>query len=182
VLARYPVGLLIEPGCPADSPSYTRFLDAIVDEEVPVKHPRGGTTLSIGDLLVEVLGPDACYPDSPNDDSLVLRLSHGGDVVLFAGDAEVPSQEDLLEDGDPLAADVLKVPHHGGDTSTADFFDATDAQVAVVSTGPNDYGHPVPSVLATLERLSMLVVRTDQAGNVTVRFDEGEVLLESERG
>jgi competence protein ComEC len=182
VLARYAVGLLIEPGCPAESPSYRRFLDAIADEEVPVRHPRGGTTLSVGHLLVEVLGPDACHPDSPNDDSLVLRLSHGSDVILFAGDAEVPSQEDLLEDGDPLAADVLKVPHHGGDTSTADFFDATDAQVALVSTGPNDYGHPVPSVLATLERMGMLVVRTDQAGNVTVRFDEGEVLLESERG
>jgi beta-lactamase superfamily II metal-dependent hydrolase len=51
-----------------------------------------------------------------------------------------------------------------------------------VSTGPNDYGHPVPSVLTTLERMGLLVVRTDQAGDVTVRFDEGEVLLESERG
>jgi competence protein ComEC len=181
VLARYPVALVIEPGCPAESPSYSRFLEAIEDEEVPVRHPRGGTTLSVGELVVEVLGPDACFPDSPNDDSLVLRLSHEGNVVLFSGDVEVPAQEDLLEDGDPLTADLLKVPHHGGDTSTAEFFDATGAEVAVVSTGPNDYGHPVPSVLATLERMGMVVVRTDLAGDVTVRFDRGEVLLESER-
>jgi competence protein ComEC len=180
VLARYPVGLVIEPGCPGDSPSYSRFLGAIEDEEVPVRHPRGGTVLSVGELVVEVLGPDACFPDSPNDDSLVLRLSHEGNVVLFSGDVEVPAQEDLLEDGDPLTADLLKVPHHGGDTSTTEFFDATGAEVAVVSTGPNDYGHPVPSVLATLERMGMVVVRTDLAGDVAVRFDRGEVLLESE--
>jgi competence protein ComEC len=179
VLARFPVALMLEPGCPAESPSYARFLDALDDEGVPVRHPRGGTTLFLGSLRIEVLGPDLCYPDSPNDDSLVLRLSHAGDVVLFPGDAEVPAQEDILEDEEPVTADVLKVPHHGGDTSAADFLAATEADVAVVSTGPNEYGHPVPSVLALLRQLGMVVVRTDLAGDVTVRFEGGQVLLES---
>jgi competence protein ComEC len=182
VLARFAVSLMLEPGCPGDSPSYRRFLDAVVAEEVAVRHPRGGARLRVGRMAVEVLGPDECSDDSPNDDSLVLRLTYGEDSILFPGDAEVPAQEDLLADGDPVAAEVLKVPHHGGDTSTPEFFERTGADVAVVSTGPNEYGHPVASVLAELRRAGMQVLRTDLAGDVTVRFEAGGLLVESERG
>jgi competence protein ComEC len=175
VLARFPVGLLLEPGCPSDSPSYARLLRAILDEEVPVLRPRGGWSFTVGRLRLEVLGPDRCSPggSAPNDDSVVLRLTYGPATVLFPGDAEVPAQEDLLADGDPFHATVLKVPHHGGDTSTQAFFDTVEATMAVVSTGPNDYGHPDPGVLAALRSEGMVVYRTDHAGNVTVTFAEG---------
>jgi competence protein ComEC len=182
VLSRFSVALLIEPGCPGDSPSYRRFMEAAAAEDVRVHHPRGGERLMVGRLVVEVLGPDHCYIDSPNDESIVVRLSYEGATILFAGDAEVPAQQDLIEDGDPLSADVLKVPHHGGDTSLPAFFEETGASLAVVSTGPNDYGHPVPSVLSTLRGLGMRVVRTDLAGDVTVRFTDAGLLLESASG
>jgi competence protein ComEC len=172
ILARYPVTLLLDPGCPGDSPSYGRFLDAVRDEGVPVRHPRGGRRLTVGRLIVDVLGPDRCSPggESPNDDSLVLRMAFGRSTVLFSGDAEVPAQRDLLADEDPVQAAVLKVPHHGGDTSDEEFFDAVDSTVAVVSTGPNDYGHPNPGVLASLRAEGMAVYRTDLAGDVTITF------------
>ncbi|MGH2677646.1 MAG: ComEC/Rec2 family competence protein, partial [Actinomycetota bacterium] len=172
ILSRFPVTLLLDPGCPGDSPSYRRFLDAVRDEGVPVRHPRGGRRLTVGRLIVDVLGPDRCSPggQSPNDDSLVLRVAYGRSTVLFSGDAEVPAQHDLLADEDPVQATVLKVPHHGGDTSDVEFFDAVDSTVAVVSTGPNDYGHPNPGVLASLRTEGMAVYRTDLAGDVTVTF------------
>ena len=183
VLARHPVGLLLEPGCPVDSPSYRRFLDAVRDEEVPVRHPRGGSAMRVGALVVQILGPDGCAPDSPNDDSLVLRILLGGvPIVLFPGDAEVPAQRDLLEDEDPITAVVLKVPHHGGDTSDPGFLRAVDATVAVVSTGPNDYGHPHPVVLAALRADGMAVYRTDRSGDVTVRFGPDGIVVESGQG
>ncbi|HEX2024769.1 MAG TPA: hypothetical protein VHH92_00055, partial [Actinomycetota bacterium] len=167
-----PVGLLLEPGCPGDSPSYAAFLQAARDEDVPIRHPRGGDVFAVGRLRVEVLGPDRCSPGgvSPNDDSLVLRLVNGAATVLFPGDAEVPAQQDLLADGDPIEASVLKVPHHGGDTSEPAFFEEVESAVAVVSTGPNEYGHPVPEVLADLRSEGMVVVRTDLAGDVTITF------------
>jgi competence protein ComEC len=175
--------LLLEPGCPVDSPSYRRFLDAVRDEEVPVRHPRGGSAMRVGGLVVQILGPDGCVPDSPNDDSLVLRILLGGvPIALFPGDAEVPAQRDLLEDEDPITAAVLKVPHHGGDTSDRGFLRAVDATVAVVSTGPNDYGHPHPVVLAALRADGMAVYRTDRSGDVTVRFGPDGLVVESGRG
>jgi competence protein ComEC len=183
VLSRFPVSLMIEPGCPGDSPSYAELLDSIRDEDVPVRHPQGGRTLTVGGLVVEVLGPDECSPggSEPNDDSLVLRLRYGRASVLFPGDAEVGAQEDLMDDGDPIEARVLKVPHHGGDTSAEGFFEAVGAEVAVVSTGPNDYGHPNPGVLAALRGTSDVVLRTDVAGEVTVRFSDLGLLVESAR-
>jgi competence protein ComEC len=184
VLARFPVGLMVEPGCPGDSPSYARFVRAIRNEDVLVRHPRGGDRLWVGDLEVDVLGPDRCSPggESPNDESVVLRLRYGDHVMLFPGDAEVPAQRDMIEDGDPLRADVLKVPHHGGDTNAPEFLDAVDASVGVVSVGPNDYGHPNAGVLAALRAEGMTVYRTDVAGDVTVWFGAQGVLVESAEG
>jgi competence protein ComEC len=181
VLARFPISLLIEPGCPHDALPYLRFIEAARDEAVAVRHPRGGDRFRVGSLSVEVLGPDQCSPGGtePNNDSLVLRVTAGTGSLLFPGDAEVEAQQDLLEDGDPVQATVLKVPHQGGDTSDPEFFEAVGATLAVVSVGPNDYGHPVPSVLAKIRAEGMRVFRTDLAGDVTVRFGAEGLLVES---
>jgi competence protein ComEC len=174
--ARFPVSMLAEPGCPGDSPSYRELLDAAHDEGIPVRHPRGGARYLVGSIRIDVLGPEVCTGE-PNDDSLVLRVVIGGAVVLFPGDAEVAAQRDLLTDGDPVRADVLKVPHHGGDTSAPALLRATGARFGVVSTGPNTYGHPHPHVLALLRGAGMLVSRTDLAGDVTLSFPGGGAVV-----
>jgi len=100
--------------------------------------------------------------------------------VLFAADAEIESQQAMLDAGAPVASEVLKVPHHGGDTSWPEFFDAVHAQVAVVSVGqPNDYGHPMPEVLATIAATGAQIVRTDEGGDLTVTFSNEGVAVES---
>lgn len=171
VFARHPVGLLLDPGCPEeDSPSYLRMLAAAEAEGIEVAHPRGGEVVRLGSLRIEVLGPDGCSPGSTNDDSVVLRLRDGDATVLFPGDAEIPAQRDLLDDGDPIAARVLKVPHHGSKTSDPGFLAAVGSEVAIVSVGENDYGHPAPETLAALRDAGVRVVRTDLRGEVTVVF------------
>lgn len=186
VLARFAVALVVDPGCEADSPFHADFRRAVRTAGVPLRHPRAGTVLLVGDVRVEVLGPDRCFvgtESDANNDSLVLRVSHGSSAVLFSGDAEEPAQEILLEKRpELLAADVLKVPHHGGDTSLAEFLGAVRARVAVVSVGPNRYGHPVPSVMAELSRLGMRVFRTDRSGDLTVQLRGDELLIESSHG
>jgi competence protein ComEC len=186
VLARVPVGLVIDPGCAGDSPFYADFLRAVRAAGVPFRHPRPGEVLTVGDVRVEVLGPEHCFSGTdsdPNNDSLVLRVVDGTASVMFPGDAERQNQTDLLNDEGPyLAATVLKVPHHGGDTSLDAFLAAIGARVAVVSVGPNTYGHPVPRVLHELAGDGMRVIRTDVAGDVTVVFDRGSLLVRSTRG
>jgi competence protein ComEC len=181
VLARFPVSLVVDPGCEGDSPFYADFLRAVEEAGAPFEHPAEGAVLTVADLRVEVLGPDGCYvgtESDPNNDSLVLRLSAGPASILFTGDVEEPAQEELLRDaGDRLAASVLKVPHHGGDTSLEEFLEAVGAVAAVVSVGPNRYGHPSPGVIADLASSGVRVFRTDLLGDVTVTFRGREVLV-----
>lgn len=184
VLARFPVGVVLEPGCDEPSPAYAEVRRAVREEGIPVEHPRAGDVFWVGDLRLDVLSPDRCYvgtDSDANNDSLVLRLSVQEDVVLFPGDAEEPAQQALLEAAVPLAAEVLKVPHHGGATSLPAFLQAADPALAVVSVGPNDYGHPSPEVLAWLRATGARVFRTDLAGDVEVRFAPGGLLVESAR-
>jgi competence protein ComEC len=78
-----------------------------------------------------------------------------------------------------LQADVLKVPHHGAATSLPEFFEAVDPQLAVVSVGPNPYGHPVAGILDELRSTGAEVFRTDRAGDITIEFGSGGPRVDS---
>jgi competence protein ComEC len=182
VLARIPVGLLLEPGCKDESPDGAALDEAATSEHIAVRHPRAGDVLRVGDVRLEILSPDRCWSGTESDtnnDAIVVRASIGEDSVLFATEPEEPAQQVLLDEGADLQADVLKVPHHGAATSIEPFFEAVDAEVAVVSVGPNTYGHPVPEILDWIRATGAEVFRTDRAGTVTVTFERGGVVVES---
>jgi competence protein ComEC len=178
VLARIPVALVLDTGCvtpESGSVPYRSFLRAVHAEGVPEEQPVRGDVYRIGDLRFDVLSPDRCWSGTnsdPNNDSLVLRLSYGGRSVLFANEPEVDAQQVMLDDDVPFAADVLNVPHHGAATSLDEFLAAAGGRVAVVSVGPNSYGHPVPRTLDVLRASGARVFRTDRAGDVTIEFGE----------
>jgi competence protein ComEC len=184
VLGRVPVGLLLEPGCPDTSVLQADLDRAIEDELVPVRHPRAGDAFTVGSLRLVILSPDRCWrgtESDANNDSLVILASYREDTVLFAAEPEEPAQAWLLETGAAMHADVLKVPHHGAATSLPAFFQAVDPDVAVVSVGPNDYGHPVPSVLATIRATGADLWRTDRRGDVVVTFGSRGLSVASDR-
>lgn len=184
VLARIPVGTLLEPGCP-DTSSIQRDLDAAIqDEGVPVRYPRLGDAFTMGGARLQVMSPDRCWAGTnsdPNNDSLVILLTYRGDSVLLGGEPEEPAQQQLLDDGAPLHAELLKVPHHGAATSLPEFFQAVDPEVAVISVGPNSYGHPVPSTIRQIQATGAHVWRTDRHGDIVVTFDGQGPVVDSDR-
>lgn len=115
-----------------------------------------------------------------NANSVVCRLSLGSVAVLFAGDAERPTEARLLQQArGRLRAWVLKVAHHGSRHSTSSpFLRAVAPHVAVVSVGAgNGYGHPASATLRRLRRAGIRVHRTDLDGTLLVRTDGREVEL-----
>jgi competence protein ComEC len=158
---------------PADRAATVRSLAE--HEHVPVTVAVPGERRSVGRLHWTVLGPlhvatgAIDQASDPNNASIVMRLVADGHRFLLAGDAEPEEQHDVLAAGDDLAADVLKVPHHGSANQDAGFIAASSARVAVISVGAhNDYGHPSPVALALLRRLGAEIYRTDLDGDIAI--------------
>lgn len=108
-----------------------------------------------------------------NNNSIVIRVEHGENTFLFAGDAAEESEADMMVSGLPLQAQVLKVGHHGSSSSTSKaFLDAVHPDYAVISCGrDNSYGHPTAETLTTLREAGVQVFRTDEQGSIVVTSD-----------
>jgi competence protein ComEC len=186
VLARFPVGVFFEPGCPDDTELQAALHEEIDAEGIPVRTPHAGDVITVGDLTFTVLSPDRCWNGShsdPNNDSIVLLLGDGRDSMLFTGDAEREAQQVLLDKGVLGDVDVLKMPHHGGDTSLAELFPAVSPEVIAISVGqPNPYGHPDPNAMAEAAATDAEIWRTDEHGTLTITWTPaGDPIVSGER-
>ena len=140
--------------------------------------PPVGTTATVGEVSLQVLGP-VDHPiaaedesSAQNDESLVVMITAHGLRLLLTGDVEPPGQAAILGSGADLRADVLKVPHHGSARQDPAFFAATGARLAIASAGlDNDYGHPAPRTVQLINSLGMTLLRTDQQGSVAITSD-----------
>jgi len=96
---------------------------------------------------------------------------------------ENPMERRALIDGEPLRADILKVGHHGSNTSSIDpFLDAVAPAFAIISDGfANSFGHPHPKVLERLNAHRAGILRTDRDGLVTIRTDGRRIYVETFR-
>ena len=161
VIGSLPVGQMWYAPFPGQPDGYTSLVEA-AEQVTRVTIPSLGVH-RIGSIRLEVLGPVRRYA-SLNDQSIAIRATLGGRTVLLSGDMETVAQADL----DPPRVDVLKVPHQGAATSDPEWLVQTGASVAVVSVGPNRFGHPSEELLAILERAGMEVRRTDREGDVVI--------------
>ncbi|HTZ98464.1 MAG TPA: ComEC/Rec2 family competence protein [Terriglobales bacterium] len=139
---------------------------------IPVTRHQAGDDFSADDLSVQILAPAAdAISRKANDDSLVMRVSYGATSALLEGDAEKEVERTIAENRP--AADLLKVGHHGSNTSTIpELLAAVHPRFAVISVGArNVYHHPRPEVLARLGESHVLTYRTDLDGAVTFYLD-----------
>ncbi len=124
-----------------------------------------------------VLHPNADDPSNRdvNDASVVLKVIHGKASFLLTGDIQQKAMRSLLDSGEDLRADVLKVPHHGGKTGASgeEFFKAVSPRISLISAGArNPFGHPAPQTVTALEAVpGNQVLRTDRSGALRIRLD-----------
>jgi competence protein ComEC len=127
--------------------------------------------------------PDWERQEVRNDDSLVLELRYREVSILLTGDIGREVERQLIGSLDLLPTVVLKSPHHGsGTSSSAEFIDAVKPDVVVIGVGrANPYGHPLPYVLDRYAAAGARVFRTDRDGQVDVRTDGINVVVEAFR-
>ncbi len=172
VLQSFQVGVVLDPALAAGKEAFVAALQAARARGVPWRAARAGMELSLGDLTVDVLSPgDSLLSTDPeaNEASVVLLARLGRFEALLTGDAYKPLERRLASALAP-GIEVLKVGHHGSDTSTdPELVDRIAPALALISAGRgNRYGHPTPQVLARLESRGIPVWRTDQDGTVRV--------------
>ena len=173
-------------GVMVPSAAWSAVRDKARAENVSIKALTAGQSFDFGGAHIEVISPPADYlpGDSPtNNDSLAIRVTFGYRSLLLTGDMEKPMERSALAGGEPLRADILKVGHHGSNTSSVDpFLDAVSPAYAVISDGfENTFHHPHPLVLERLAAHHASVLRTDQDGLVTLRTDGRRISVETFR-
>ncbi len=182
VLEQLEVDRVLDPALPADNQDQAAALAEARERSVPVVTARAGVTFRLGRLRLRILWPDG--PGTPGEDpnlrATVILASYGRVDALLTADAESPVTLPL----NPPAVEIFKVAHHGStDEGLERLLQLTKPQVAIVSCGrDNDYGHPTPTTIATLEAAPQLeVLRTDLDGRVVVETDGERISTWSER-
>ena len=181
----FAVGALWTNGQETTQPGTVALLAAAARRGVPVVAPRA---IDLGGARIEPLAPlddtgrlDVDPARGENDNSLVVAAAWRGRRILFAGDLEAEGEAALVASANLVAADVVKVPHHGSKTSsTAAFVAAAHPAMAVISVGEhNRWGFPNPGVTLRWRNAGARIWRTDRDGGVTVTIDgRGRVAAE----
>jgi competence protein ComEC len=174
VFAALPVDVVLDAAEPVPETAYLEYLAAVEASGARWHRARRGDTVSMDGVRIVVLSPDSAWAAGmldPNEESLVLLVSHAGRRLLFMGDAGAPVEQRLA--GHVGDIDLLKVGHHGSRTATGSAWLAElRPETAVISAGRrNTYGHPAPQVLARLAQHGAAVLRTDRDGTITFATD-----------
>ena len=175
VLTHFHVGEFWESARPPGGAPET--VAALLRSRAPRRVLAAGQRLWLGRALITVLGPGPDPAQTPNDQSLVLRLDWRGVSLLLAGDLGPRGEALLLERAGPVSTLALKVAHHGSRfSSTTPFLERARPRLAVISVGArNPFRHPSAEVLARLAAAGARVYRTDRDGAVILETD-GRVL------
>jgi beta-lactamase superfamily II metal-dependent hydrolase len=184
VLEAFDVENVYAPKVSHTTQTYEDFLLAVKNEGLTIKEAKASveilntyTCMALGcppATSLVFVAPVKEYGNNLNNWSAVVRLDYGSVSFLFTGDAEEQAEKDMIAAGQNIRnVDVLKVGHHGSDTSTSQaFLDAVNPDYAVISVGKgNTYGHPSPTVLNRLASAGVKVYRTDESGTIVATSD-----------
>lgn len=161
--------------------TFEAAVDAITASSAGYHEPRAGETFSFGSATVEVINPPAITGDF-HQGSISVRIVYGDVAFIFTGDAEAETEEAMIERGHNLRAQLLKLGHHGSNTSSSQaFLDAVQPEVVIYSAADgNAYGHPHDEVIERLEAMAVPVYGTDLHGTIIVTTDGETYAVDSE--
>ncbi|GEK88022.1 competence protein ComEC [Alkalibacterium putridalgicola] len=147
---------------------------SIVKFGTVIKEAAEGSGIYLPKNTFAVLSNEEMTTASKNDSSLVLYGLIGRKTWLFTGDLEAEGEKVLLEKYPNMTADILKVGHHGSQTSSHDgFINQLRPETAWISAGKsNRYGHPHDNVTEKLRDRDINIYRTDTNGAVRYRFTD----------
>ncbi len=176
-------GHVFAPESESDSKAYRNFKKKVKAQGLEIEHPIDGDVFDFGSSTVQILGPIYEDEDDLNNTSIVLKITYGKTSFLFTGDAERDEELDIIDEGYDLSATVLKVGHHGSESSSSyRFLREVMPKYAIISAGKdNSYGHPHDEPLSRLKDVGAEVYRTDECGDIIAESDGITVKIHTQK-
>lgn len=170
VIKNFDIGTIYMPNVVATTKTYEEVINAISAKKLKVTSPKTGDKFTVGNVECEVMSIRN-DKDDYNNCSIVIKMDFNNVSYLFTGDAE----ESVESSRKWPHIDVLKVGHHGSNTSSSkNFLEQIKPEVALISVGQgNTYGHPTQATLKRLSNIGAKIYRTDENGTILL-IEKGE--------
>jgi competence protein ComEC len=162
---------------------HNKLAEALSKNNSRLHFLTAGISFKIADCSFKILNPE---PDVINEDrnenSIVFLLKHKKRKFLFTGDLSKKGEARIVKDYNLTKIDILKAGHHGSKTSSGKLLlDTVRPELAVISVGRNNFGHPAKEVINRFKDKSIRYLRTDQCGMIKVISDGENIYLKSFR-
>lgn len=171
IINNFDIGNIYMPKAISNSKTYENLLNTISAKGLKITTARAGVNIiNNSNLKVDIIAPNRDSYNDLNNYSAVIKLTYGNSKFLFMGDAETQSENEIITD---VSADIIKIGHHGSDTSSGQsFVNKVKAKYVVIMVGNNNqYNHPCQTIIDRWNNIGAKVYRTDLNGNIIVTSD-----------
>lgn len=160
-----------------DSYLYRKMIEIVKEKNINLIVIDNPKILKIDDIYLDFIWPiknKLISENKLNNNSLVFRLIYNNTKIMFTGDIEIPAENVIVSEyknnKNRLKSDILKVAHHGSDTSTTkEFLELVNPKIALIGVGKNNsFNHPSKDVISRLEDVQIKIYRTDLMGEITI--------------
>jgi competence protein ComEC len=184
VINTFEVKEIYDSGRVHTSKTYENYLTAVDENNIPFDTPRRNEVIEVEGLEFKVLHPTAPVENYDlNNSSIVLGLEYGEVSFLFAGDIEAEVEHEILNSEADIKATILKVPHHGSNTSNSTgFIESVSPKAAVITVGEeNKFGHPSSETINLFKKKEIKIYRTDENGDIVISTDGNNYSVNAEQ-
>ncbi|MBQ9298545.1 MAG: MBL fold metallo-hydrolase [Clostridia bacterium] len=172
IINNFDIGKIYMPKVATTTKSFEDVIKAIESKGLNITTPVIGKTFKLGECNFKILHTDD-NEENLNNSSIVLKMEFGRLSYLFTGDVEADGEKAIIDSGYDIKANVLKVAHHGSNSSsTEEFLDKVAPDIAVIMCGKNnDYWHPHQVILNRLNARKIKIYRTYEDGTILITSD-----------
>ena len=177
IIRGYGIEKLIMPSAVHTTKTFENLIEAAEETGLGITRARAGDVYQLGEAEFIILAPMSDEYSNLNNYSVVVLMKYGETKFLFTGDMERESENEIIrhseENNFELSADVLKVAHHGSNSSSqTEFLEMVRPKIAVIQVGENNrYNHPNMQVVKSLEDMGAEVLRSDLNGDIVITSD-----------
>lgn len=171
IIKNFDIGEIYMPEKSSDSMTFEDVVNAIYSKQLKITKPVPGTNIYQDEnTTIKILAPISDAGNDLNNHSIVIRMDYINNSFLFTGDAETKVENEILSKGYNVDVDVLKVGHHGSDTSSStNFLKKVTPKYAIIQVGENnEYGHPHNETINKLKNFGATIYRNDLNGTIKV--------------